>query len=115
MIQQGDIFWYDFDDPVVAGSKPAKSRPVIVVQLDALNESKLETVVVVPLTRNLDRADDLGNLLLRAADTGLDRDSVAVGCQVSVVNKEDLHGWVSRLDARLVDAVIASVQAVLGR
>lgn len=113
MIVQGDIFLFDFGEP--DGSKPAKQRPVIIVQCDPINASALNTVVVVPLTSNLKHADDAGNLLLRAADTDLSMDSVAIGPQITVINKEDLGRWVARLDARLLDAVLNTVEAVLGR
>lgn len=113
MIVQGDIFWFDFGEP--EGSKPAKRRPAIVVQCDPMNESGLNTVVVVPLTSNLKHADDAGCLLLRSKDTDLPEDSVALGMQITVVNKDDLEEWIGRLDARMLEAVLRSVEAVLGR
>ena len=75
VIAQGDVCWADLADP--AGSEPGFRRPVVVVQGDAFNRSRLATVVCVPLTGNLKWADTPGNVLLPARSTGLPKDSVA--------------------------------------
>jgi mRNA interferase MazF len=74
-IAQGDIWWADL--PEARGSGPAFRRPVVVVQGDALNRSRIATVVCVALTSNLKWADAPGNVLLPASVTGLPKESVA--------------------------------------
>lgn len=75
VISQGEVWWADLPAPV--GSGPGFRRPVVVVQGEALNRSRISTVVCVPLTSNLRWADAPGNVLLSARATGLPKDSVA--------------------------------------
>lgn len=80
---------------------------MVVVQDDILTESALKTVMVVPLTSNLRRAEAIGNLLLSAEETGLDRDSVALVCQVLTLDKaylDEIVGSVSRRSRKALDA-----------
>lgn len=85
VIRQGDVCWAEL--PVPTGSGPGFRRPVIVVQGDALNRSRVATVVCVPLTSNLRWADAPGNVLLTASMTGLPRDSVANVLQVVALDR----------------------------
>jgi len=66
VISQGEIWWADLPAPV--GSGPGFRRPVVVVQGDALNRSRLATAVCVPLTSNLRWADAPGNVLLASGE-----------------------------------------------
>jgi mRNA interferase MazF len=63
VIQRGEIWWADLGDP--SGSGPAGNRPVLVVQADAFNRSRLGTVIVAVVTSNLALAEAPGNVLLR--------------------------------------------------
>jgi mRNA interferase MazF len=80
VISQGEIWWADLPSPV--GSGPGFRRPVVVVQGDALNRSRVSTVVCVPLTSNLNWALAPGNVRLTARLTGLAKDSVANVSQI---------------------------------
>jgi mRNA interferase MazF len=80
-------------------------RPVLIVQDDLLTDSKLATIMVVPLTSNLRRAEAIGNPLLKRKDTGLSCDSVALVCQVLTVDKEYLTEMVSSVSRRSVERV----------
>jgi mRNA interferase MazF len=99
-IKRGEIWWADLAEP--RGSEPADRRPVLVVQDDHLTASALATVMVVPLTTNLRRAEAIGNVALAKRDTGLQRDSVALVCQVLTLDKAFLDVPVRRLTARLM-------------
>ena len=74
VISQGDVCWASLADPV--GSAAGFRRPVIVVQGDSFNASRISTTVVVPLTSNQRLAAAPGNLALPAAVSGLPEDSV---------------------------------------
>jgi mRNA interferase MazF len=76
VIAQGDVWWASGSR--TEGSNPGFRRPVVVVQGDALNQSKLATVVCVPLTSDLKWADARGNVLLAARMTGLPQDPVVL-------------------------------------
>lgn len=82
------MHWCDLGAPV--GSGPAKRRPVVVVQSDDYNRSRLATTIVVALTSNTARAGMPGNVFLPAAGTGLQRDSVANVTAVATVDRGDL-------------------------
>ena len=93
MIAQGDVCWADLADP--AGSEPGFRRPVVVVQGDAFNRSRLATVVCVPLTSNLKWADAPGNVLLGAQ--GVRRVEAAgeltAGCGPHAGCRQRTPGW----------------------
>jgi mRNA-degrading endonuclease toxin of MazEF toxin-antitoxin module len=73
VISQGEIWWADL--PAPTGSGPGFRRPVIVVQCDAMNGSRLGTTVCVPLTSNIKWGAAPGNVSLSARLTGLPKDS----------------------------------------
>ena len=75
-MRQFEIWWADLPPPSAA--EPGFRRPVVVVQGDALNRSRVATVVCVPLTSNLKWASAPGNVQLSARATGLPRVSVAM-------------------------------------
>jgi mRNA interferase MazF len=113
VISQGEVWWADLADPI--GSAPGYRRPVIVVQSDAFNRSRIATIVCVVLTSNVKLAEAPGNLLLRQSETGLDRDSVANVSQIVTLDKSQLTEAVGKLSRRKLDAVLAGIDVVLGR
>ncbi|HSM91254.1 MAG TPA: type II toxin-antitoxin system PemK/MazF family toxin [Anaeromyxobacteraceae bacterium] len=113
MIAQGDVCWADLPEP--AGSGPGFRRPVLVVQGDTFNRSRIATVVCVPLTSNLRWADAPGNVLLPARSTGLDRDSVANVSQLLTLDREALTERAGRVSARQLTLVFVGIDLVLGR
>ncbi|MEA3238492.1 MAG: type II toxin-antitoxin system PemK/MazF family toxin [Candidatus Bipolaricaulota bacterium] len=82
------MWWADLGKPI--GSEPVYRRPVIIVQGNSFNRSKISTVVCVPLTSNVRWADAPGNVLLDARATGLPKDSVANVSQVITLDKSAL-------------------------
>ena len=113
VIAQGDVWWADLPDP--AGSGPGFRRPVVVVQGDAVNRSRIATVVCVPLTSNLRWADASGNVSLTARVTGLPRDSIANVSQVITLDKSLLTDQVGRLPRRKLQLILAGIDIILGR
>ncbi len=112
-VARGEIWWADLGDPL--GSEPGYRRPVIVVQGDPLNRSRIATVVVVPLTSNLQWADAPGNVLLSSDLTGLSKDSVANVSQILTVDKSMLTERVSKLPQGKLDLVYSGIDIVLDR
>jgi mRNA interferase MazF len=70
---------------------------VVVVQSDALNQSRISTAICVPLTSNLKWALAPGNVSLSARVTGLPKDSVANVSQIISLDKSLLSERVSKL------------------
>jgi mRNA interferase MazF len=113
VISQGEIWWGDSPEPIGLG--PDLRRPVIVVQGDALNQSRVATVVCVPLTSNLRWADAPGNALLSARSTGLPKDSVANVSQIVALGKALLTDRVGKLPRNKLVLLLAGIDVVLGR
>jgi mRNA interferase MazF len=113
VISQGEIWWADLGDPV--GSAPGYRRPVLVVQGDALNRSRLATVLCVPLTSNLKWAGAPGNVGLTARQTGLDKDSVANTSLTIALDKRQLTEQAGKVPPRKLELVLAGIDVVLGR
>ena len=113
VISQGEVWWADL--PAPKGSGPGFRRPVVVVQGDALNRSRIATVVCVPLTSNLKWADAPGNVALPSLTTSLRKDSVANVSQVVALDKTILSERVGRLSRAKVELVLAGIDVVLGR
>jgi mRNA interferase MazF len=113
VISQGDVCWASLEDPV--GSAPGFRRPVVVVQGDSFNASRIATTVVVPLTSNMRLAAAPGNVLLGAERTGLPKDSVANVSQIVTVDRVQLSDRVGRLKASELRLVLAGIDLVLGR
>ena len=113
MIAQGDVYWADLGRP--EGSEPALRRPVVVVQGDAFNHSRIGTAVCVPLTSNLHRADAPGNVLLTADLTGLSKNSVADVSQLVTLDRRTLSEPTGRLPGTKLQLLLAGIDVVLGR
>jgi mRNA interferase MazF len=113
VISQGEIWWADLGEPM--GSAPGYRRPVLVVQCDAMNASRIGTVVCIPLTNNLKWGDAPGNVALDARATGLPKDSVANVSLIVAVDKQQLTERVGKIGRRQFDLVLAGIDVVLGR
>jgi mRNA interferase MazF len=113
VISQAEIWWADLGQPI--GSAPGYRRPVVIVQSDALNLSRIGTVVCVPLTSNLKWARAPGNVVLAAAATGLERDSVANVSLVTAVDRRQLTERIGRISSRQLDLILSGIDIVLGR
>ena len=113
VISQGEVWWADIPRPT--GSEPGLRRPVVVVQGDALNRSRIGTVVCVPLTSNLKWADAPGNVLLASRSTSLPKDSVANVSQIVALDKSFLTERVGKLSAAKVELVLVGIELVLDR
>ena len=112
MIRRGQIWWVDFAEP--RGSEPGYRHPVLVLQRDEVNASRINTVVVCVLTSNTAMARAPGNTLLPRRLTGLRRDSVANASQLATVNKPDLEVLAGTVARDLMDAVDEGVRWFLG-
>ena len=113
MIAQGEIWWADLAEP--SGSKPGFRRPVVVVQGNAFNRSRLPTIVCVVLTSNLRWANAPGNVLLTTPMTRLPRDSVANVSQIVTLDRAALTERVGGLPQATIDLILTGIDIVLGR
>jgi mRNA interferase MazF len=87
----------------------------VVIQGNALNRSRIATVVCVPLTSNLTWADAPGSTLLPANATGLPKDSVANASQIITIDRSFLAERVGRLAPKQLAQVLHGMDVILGR
>lgn len=113
VISQAEVWWADL--PAPTGSGPGFRRPVVVVQGDALNRSRIATVVCVPLTSNFGWADAPGNVSLPASVTGLPKDSVANVSQIVALDRDLLTEPAGKLQRAKLELLLAGIDVVLGR
>jgi mRNA interferase MazF len=111
VIARGEVWWADLDEPV--GSAPGYRRPVLVVQEDGFNRSRISTIIVVVLTSNMQRLDAPGNVLVPAAVSGLPRDSVANVSHLMTVDRGCLAKKSGRLPARMLAQVNDGLRLIL--
>ena len=113
VISQGEVWWADLAKP--QGSEPGFRRPVVIVQSDSFNRSKIATAVCVPLTSNMRWADAPGNVVLRANVTGLPKDSVANVSQLVTLDKASLTERLGKLSSKKLELVLFGIDVVLAR
>lgn len=110
-MQRGDIWWADLPDPVL--SAPGFHRPVLLIQADAFTQSRIATIIVIVLSSNLRLAQAPGNVLVRARETGLPKDSVVNVSQIITIDKAVLDEYVGHLPNRLLLEVEQGIRLVL--
>jgi mRNA interferase MazF len=113
VISQGDVCWASLENPV--GSGAGFRRPVLIVQGDSFNASRILTAVVVPLTTNTRLLAAPGNVALTAATTGLPKDSVANVSQIVAIDRQLLTERVGRISTAALGRIMAGIDLVLGR
>lgn len=112
-VAQGEIWWADL--PMPAGAGPGFRRPVVVVQGNPLNRSRLATVLCVPLTSNLAWEAAPGNTLVPAKAAGLPKDSVANASQLFAIDRTFLSSRLGKLAPKRLEQILMSIDVVLGR
>ena len=112
-VAQGDVCWAELREP--EGSGPGFRRPVVVVQGDALNRSRIATVVCVALTSNMKWSAAPGNVTLSSSTTGLPKDSVANVSQIVTLDRLELTQRVGKLSRAKLELVLSGIDVVLGR
>ena len=113
MTDRGSICWADLGES--RGSKPAKRRPVLVIQSDSFNASRLNTTIAAVITSNTALAAMPGNVFLPAAVSGLPKDSVVNVTALVTLDKTDLDDETGQLPAALMSRVDRGLRRVLGR
>ena len=111
VVRQGDVFWIDLERP--RGSEPGFRRPVLVVQNNLLNESRIHTVVVCVITSNLKRAQAPGNVLLRMGEANLPKASVVNVSQIYTVDRSLFSEPIGTLDPERMEEVVEGLWKVV--
>ena len=111
MTRRGSICWADPGE--ASGSKPAKQRPVLVIQSGPFNTSRLNTTIAAVITSSTALAAMPGNVFLPAAVSGLPKDSVVNVTALVTLNKTDLEAPAGHVPASLMNDVDRGLRRVL--
>jgi mRNA interferase MazF len=109
--RRGEIWWATLPPPV--GSGPGYRRPVLVIQSDAFNSSRIPTVIVAAITSNVELARAPGNVRLDARQSGLKKVSVVNVSQLATLDRRILTERVTALSKQTMDRVDTGVRLVL--
>jgi mRNA interferase MazF len=112
VIRRGSVCWADLGEP--QGSRPAKRRPVLVVQADPFNASRLNTAIAAVITSSTRLAAMPGNVFVPAGSAGLPKDSVVNVTVLVTLDKADLDEEAGQLPASLMRDVDRGLRRVLG-
>lgn len=110
--KRGEIYWTDLGEAI--GSRPALRRPVLVIQDNLYNDTRLATVIVLTLTANQKLSGMQGNVFVSASEAGLSKGSVANVTQLYTINKLELSELVGQLPEWLMELVDDGIRLVLG-
>lgn len=111
VIGQGDVCWAELGVPF--GSEPGLRRPVLVVQNDAFNRSRIDTVVVCPVTSNLGRASCPGNVTLAKSEANIPKRSVVNVSQITTIDKRRLVSKIGTLNRKRIREVLGGITVLL--
>jgi mRNA interferase MazF len=111
-MKRGELWWASLPDPT--GSGPGFRRPVLVVQANSFNESRISTVIVAIITSNLALAEAPGNVRLAKSDSGLPKPSVVNISQVLTLDRALLTAKIKSLPSRAMARVDEGLLLVLG-
>jgi len=109
---RGELWWADFGIPF--GSEPGYKRPVLIIQNDFFNNSKINTTIVIPLTTNMILADAPGNILITKRDSKLKKDSVITISQIEVIDRQRLIEKITKIDRTIIEKIENNILFILG-
>ena len=109
--ERGEIWWADLGEP--RGSSPGFERPVLIIQSDFFNQSKIKTCVVAMITTNLRLADIAGNVLLSTRTSNLEKESVVNVSQIFTVDRQDLLDFVGTVSEKKMEQIDKGLRLVL--
>jgi mRNA interferase MazF len=111
MVNRGEIWWANLPEPT--GSSPGYRRPVLVVQSDDFNHSKINTTVVLIISTNLKLQESFGNVLLKMRQSGLSKDSVVNVTQLYTIDESFLTEYVETLSEQKMEQIDNGLRLVL--
>lgn len=111
VIRQGEIYWADLGVPF--GSEPGFRRPVLIVQSDLFNRTRLNTVVAVGLTSSVKRRDMPGNVAFTKGEAGLPQACAANVTQLLTLDRARLSRRIGAVSADRLQAVLDGINLVL--
>jgi mRNA interferase MazF len=111
MVKRGEIWWADLPEPT--RSEPGFRRPVVIIQADSFNCSKINTVICAVITSNLKLSEAPGNIALSISQSGLSKESVINISQIITIDKSFLSEKISELNSKIIHKIEESLKLIL--
>jgi mRNA interferase MazF len=111
-MKRGEIWWASL--PVPVGSGPGLRRPVLIIQSNPFNDSRIATVIVAVVTSNLSLADAPGNVRIAKSESGLSKPSVINVSQIITIDRSILTQRVRAVPSVIVHRVDEGIRLALG-
>jgi mRNA interferase MazF len=112
VIRKGSIYWVDFSPG--KGSEPSGRRPGLVLQSDVLNDSKINTVIMLSITSTMKFGELPGNVTLRKGEANLPKKCVINTTQIKSVDKSSVKEKIGTLSNKKMDEVHEGLKLVMG-
>lgn len=110
-MKRGEVWWANL--PAPTGSGPGYKRPVLIVQSNPFNASRINTVIVATITSNLALAEAPGNVRIAKSDSGLPQASVINVSQLITLDRSILTAKVKALPGSAMDKIDSGLRLVL--
>jgi len=111
VIKRGEIWWAALPEPV--GSGPGYKRPILIIQADEFNKSKINTIIVAVITSNTRLADAPGNVFLSPKKSKLPKESVINVSQIITIDKSFLSEKIHTLSDEIIAQIDEGLKLVL--
>ena len=111
-MRRGEIWWANL--PAAKGSEPGYRRPLVIIQSDDFNRSRIQTAIAIVITSNLQLAEAPGNVVLSKKESGLPKKSVVNVSQLITVDRSFLAEKVRKLGRDKLREIEMGVRLVLG-
>ena len=111
VIRKGSIYWVDFSPG--KGSEPSGRRPGLVIQNDILNDSNLNTVIMLALTSTMKFGELPGNVVLRKGEANIPKKCVINVTQIKSVDKQSIKEKIGTLSKKRMEEVDAGLKLIM--
>ncbi len=107
----GEIWWVNLPTP--SKSESGFRRPVLIIQNNSFNISKINTIICVIITSNIELAKAPGNIILDKSESKLPKKSVVNVSQILTLDKRFLSKYISTLNSKILNKVESGIKLVL--
>ena len=111
VIRKGSIYWVDFSPG--KGSEPIGRRPGLVVQNDILNDSNLNTVIMLAITSTMKFGELPGNVVLKKGEANVPKKCVINVTQIKSVDKKSIKEKIGTLPKKRIDEVHEGLKLIM--
>ena len=111
-MRRGEIWWASLPSP--SASEPGYRRPVLIIQSNTFNHTRLRTVACLAITSNLALRDMPGNVFIASGESGLSKDSVINVSQIVTVDRTYLTQKAGQVSADTMRRVNEGIRLALG-